>query len=441
MPGMNGVTASNSALEAAFRSALLSQGTFAFLAFVLLAIAWVACREALLARDRARLIAHLAAVRAGRLPEPAARRVLRIGFGLLWILDGLLQAQPAMPGGLPSQVIEPAAAGSPRWVLDLVSWAGTSWSYHPVQAAAAAVWIQLGIGVWLIASGSPRWSRLAGLVSAGWGLVVWVFGEAFGSMLAPGQSWLMGAPGAALFYSAAGALLALPIRSYRDPQLGRILLRVAGLLLIGFAVLQAWPGRGFWQGQSGGQPGSLTAGVAGMAATSQPTALHRLVTGFAAVVAGHGVAVNLIVVIAMAGIGVALLTGRLSIVRPAVAMAIGFCLVTWVLVQDLGLFGGLGTDPNSMLPQALLLAAGLLAMSRPAVCQQNHAPADAPAAGSSAIAAGRPLAGPLRSQRPAGAVRGLGIAFGSASTSAVLALWAGAIVLLGAMPLAMVAAR
>ena len=134
MPGVSsGLTASSPTLEAAFRSALLSQGTLAFLIFVLLAIAWVACREALLARDRARLIAHLAAARASRLPEPAARKVLRIGFGTLWILDGLLQAQPAMPGGLPSQVIEPAAAGSTHWVLNLVSWSGTLWSYHPVQ--------------------------------------------------------------------------------------------------------------------------------------------------------------------------------------------------------------------------------------------------------------------------------------------------------------------
>src|SRR5271169_2828874 len=30
-------------------------------------------------------------------PEPAGRRVLRISFGLLWLLDGLLQLQPSMP--------------------------------------------------------------------------------------------------------------------------------------------------------------------------------------------------------------------------------------------------------------------------------------------------------------------------------------------------------
>ena len=36
------------------------------------------------------------------------------------------------------------------------------------------------------------------------GLVVWVFGEAFGGIFAPGATWLFGAPGAVLFYCVAG---------------------------------------------------------------------------------------------------------------------------------------------------------------------------------------------------------------------------------------------
>ena len=32
--------------------------------------------------------------------EPSARRFLRISLGILWIMDGLLQAQPKMPAGL-----------------------------------------------------------------------------------------------------------------------------------------------------------------------------------------------------------------------------------------------------------------------------------------------------------------------------------------------------
>ena len=75
-------------------------------------------------------------------------------------------------------------------------------------AAAAAVWIQIGIGVWLLTAARGRWSRLGGLASVGWGLIIWVFGEAFAGIFAPGLTWLFGAPGAALLYCVAGALVA-----------------------------------------------------------------------------------------------------------------------------------------------------------------------------------------------------------------------------------------
>ncbi|MCW2934804.1 MAG: hypothetical protein JWM19_5766 [Actinomycetia bacterium] len=98
-------------------------------------------------------------------PHQRGRRVLRIGFGVLWLFDGLLQAQPQMAAGLPSQVIAPAVQGSPAWVLRLVNWGEIAWAYHPVQSAAAALWIQAGIGLWLLVAPRGRWSRLAGAVS------------------------------------------------------------------------------------------------------------------------------------------------------------------------------------------------------------------------------------------------------------------------------------
>jgi hypothetical protein len=429
MPGMTGhPRATTETLAVAFKSALLSQGTVAFLIFVLLAIAWVTCRELLLAKGRLRLAARLAAIRASRPAEPAARRVLRIGFGVLWIFDGLLQAQPALPAGLPSNVIAPAAAGSPSWVLHLVNWATTAWSAHPVQAAAGCVWIQLGIGVWLVSSASPRWSRLAGLVSLAWSLVVWVFGEAFGSVLSGGQTWLTGAPGAALFYCAASALLVMPARSWRNVRIGRSILQAIGLLLLAYAVLQAWPGRGFWQGMAHGRPGSLAAAVSGMAAMRQPAVLHALVASFGSLVASHGFAVNLTAVIVLAVVGGCLLTGRAAIAAPAAIAAVVLCLADWVFIQDLGFLGGLGTDPNSMVPQALILTGGLVAMvAVPAVTSapgyvDTHTPAPE---GARAV------------RLPGRALGSAALAFGSASTSTVLTLWAAAMVLLGAVPIAL----
>ena len=181
MPGMNsGINVSDPTVVAAFRAALLHQGLIALAILVLALIVWFGLHR----RRAATSPGEMPAAAYGAGQEPAGRRVLRIGFGLLWLLDGLLQVQPGMAAGLPSQVIEPTAASSPQWVQSLVNWAGTTWSYHPIQAGAAAVWIQVGIGVWLLSARRGPLSRLAGLASVGWGLVVWVFGEAFGGIFA-----------------------------------------------------------------------------------------------------------------------------------------------------------------------------------------------------------------------------------------------------------------
>ena len=82
-------------------------------------------------------------------------------------------------------MIQPAAAPRPPWVQHVVNGGATIWTYHPI-AAAATVWIQIGIGVWLLVAPRGRWSRLGGAASVAWGLVVWVFGEAFGGIFAPG---------------------------------------------------------------------------------------------------------------------------------------------------------------------------------------------------------------------------------------------------------------
>ncbi len=408
-----GLSPGNNVLESAFRSALLNQGVIALLVFVVLAIAWVACRELLPARARA----TVAAQQAGLVTEPAGRRLLRIGFGVLWIFDGLLQAQPKMAGGLPSQVIAPTVDGSPAWVAHLVNWAGTGWSYHPVQDAAGAVWIQLGIGAWMIAAARGRSSRLAGLAGAGWGLVVWIFGEALGGMLAPGQSLLTGAPGGALIYCVAGAAIALPARCWQTAALGRRSLQLLGGCLAAAAVYQAWPGRGFWQGRLAGQPGSLTSMIQSMATTPQPRPLARLLADFGSLVAAHGFAVNLVAVIVLAAAGIALVTGRAAIARPAVIGLLVFFLADWVLIEDLGFFGGLGTDPNNMVPLALLVAAAFLAMTR--------------------IPAPKPAASPAAAPGPAtGPGRRIGIALGTARASVVIALWAAVVMILGAAPLA-----
>lgn len=98
--------------------------------------------------------------------------------------------------------------------------------------------------------------------------------------------------------------------------------------------------------------------------TSQPHALSALAGDFGSFTAAHGFGVNLFAVIALAVIGLAFISGRPRLVRLAVITGTILCLADWVLIQDLGIFGGVGTDPNSMIPMILVFAAGYLALVR-----------------------------------------------------------------------------
>jgi cytochrome oxidase Cu insertion factor (SCO1/SenC/PrrC family) len=451
MPGMtNGLDINDPTVVAAFRSALLHQGIAALLIFAVLAVAWVALREW---RPPASTAAETPVTETPMAAEPRWRQVLRIGFGLLWLFDGILQAQPSMAVGLPSQVIAPSATSSPHWVQHLVNWAGTAWSFHPVQAGAAAVWIQVGIGLWLLAAARGPLSRLAGLASVGWGLIVWVFGESFGGILGPGLSWLTGAPGGAAFYCVAGALLALPGRYWRSPRLARLMAGGTGVFLTGMALLQAWPGRGFWQGTLRSQPGSLTSMVQSMAGTSQPAALSDLVSGFGTFVRAHGFAVNLFAVVALGLLGAAFTAAALLgsagpaaarrqwLIRGAVIALTALCLADWVLVQDFGFFGGLGTDPNSMIPMALLAVAAYLALAR--APRAAEVPVGEPAAVTPSPSPPQPP--PERQPRPGwrtrlrpGRIRPTALPewFAAAGISTVLSVSAVGVIVLGAVPMA-----
>ena len=384
MQGMGGsVDGNNPLIVSAFESALHHQALIVLILLIIAATAWVwpyttpkpslgVASPADPAEATSGAIGPAvggsdtdAAVGTGEHP---ARKWLRVSFGVLWIFDGLLQLQHGMPVGLPTDVVQPAAATSPQWVQNVVNAGTLIWQRHPIPAAAATVWIQVGVGVLLLVAKRGRVSQLAGVVSLGWGLVVWVFGEAFGGVFGSGVSWLFGAPGAVLFYVIAGVLIALPERAWVGQRVGRTLVGVLGAFFVGMAVLQAWPGRGFWQGQSNPHvtAGGLTSMVQTMAQTPQPHALSSIVSSFASFDAHHGWFVNLVVVLALAGIGIALLTGREQATFVALVCGSVLCVAVWVLVQDLGFLGGVGTDPNSMIPTMVLIGGGYLALTRQA---------------------------------------------------------------------------
>src|SRR5664279_5239352 len=161
--------------------------------------------------------------------EPPARRFLRVGFGLLWLVDGLLQAQPAMPAGFVAHTLTPGISSSPSWLADLVQPLAQAWAHHPVTADAVTVSIELGLGLLLLLGGQGLLARSALWASLAFSAVVWVGGELFGGLLVPGASWLTGAPGAIVVYALAAGLLLVRWDRWSNGGVGRLARRAGGM--------------------------------------------------------------------------------------------------------------------------------------------------------------------------------------------------------------------
>jgi cytochrome oxidase Cu insertion factor (SCO1/SenC/PrrC family) len=283
-------------------------------------------------------------------PEIPARTFLRISLGLLWMIDGLLQAQPDMPAGFVREMISPGVATSPSWLTTLVNPLAKVWTNHPVVADATTVWVQVGLGVLILLGGGGLLSKAVLWASVAWSIFVWVTGEFLGGLLMAGASWLAGSPGAVLVYLIASLLLLAPYPWWENGRAARLARRSAAVWILLASALQALPWEGSWSGD-----GLAATFVAG-ASTRQPAALRRPIAWLSSVTQSHPTEANALIVIILAAVGLALL---LSQRREVVWVALGLCAATWWLAQDFGVLGGFGTDPGSALPLALLLASSL----------------------------------------------------------------------------------
>jgi len=279
------------------------------------------------------------------------RRGIQIALGLLWILDGILQLQPAMlTPRFATQVIAPAGEGQPAFVAWPVQTAARVIGHQPVLADLAFAVVQLALGTGLL---NPRTARRALAASVGWALAVWYLGEGLGGLFGGGASLLTGAPGAALVYAVVAAAAAPPRAGRAGASDGRPARWTAAAwaaLWIGGAVLQLLPGS---------DTNDTVAMSVAMTGSDAPAWLAAISNHLAALIpyGGVSVAVDLVVLQAFVGAG-ALLAGRAG--RAAVWTGIGLSLGYWLAGQGLGQFwSGLATDPATA-PVMILLGAAVL---------------------------------------------------------------------------------
>ncbi len=341
MPGMNPNTLnlSNALVVALFRHALF---VTSLLRLTIIAMAFML----VLALTRRILRFNLSPEGVN---EPRARTYLRWSFGLIWLVDGILQFQVSMPLGLANNVVRPLEANTPAWLHALMSHGVLLWNSHPINLAVGVAWLQVGIGLVLLASNGLT-GRIVGLVSAGWAALVWLIGNGAGGIFVTGASFLFGWPGATVFYVIAGIwLFVKPELFHRWFSL--ITLRVIAVIVVVGAVLQLLPSNEFWHG---GNTNALTQMTSFMTKIAQPHALAWLSREVGRIAGTMGGGFNIIVVLWLSTCAGGLWFATTKGWRWPVWTLVAGCLFFWLTSEDTSLFGGLSTDFNSLLPLAVL---------------------------------------------------------------------------------------
>jgi cytochrome oxidase Cu insertion factor (SCO1/SenC/PrrC family) len=297
---------------------------------------------------------------ASGLGEARSRSYVRMAFGALWLVDGILQFQVSMPLGLANSVVAPMSVGTPSWLHHLMLDGISIWNAHPLALAAGTAWIQVGIGLVLLVSNGPL-GRVGAGVSVGWAALVWLVGNGAGGVFQSSSTILFGWPGASFFYVIAGVWLAMSPTNF-PARFSRVTLRMISVLLALALVVQILPSRGFWHG---GNTNALTAMAASMARTPQPHWLVDVVRTFGVVAGTLGGGFNLIVIFWLAVTATGLWMASARHWRWPVWSLVAGALIFWVGAQDAAIFGGLATDVNSLVPLAALTAC-----ASPAVAQR-----------------------------------------------------------------------
>lgn len=179
------------------------------------------------------------------------RQALSIGFGTLWLLDGLLQFLPQQ-GSNTLAMLAMGGWGQPLWLLNAVDGVINVIYLHGWASVFSLV-LGIGqgvIGLLILLGPDRRWGRIGLYASIPAALAIWFVGEWLGGVAgfwSGGITFLNGGPGAAFLYLL-GAWILLPEgRLFGDALQSRLRHVVSGLWLLG-ALLQSVPR--LWSGTS-----------------------------------------------------------------------------------------------------------------------------------------------------------------------------------------------
>jgi nitrite reductase (NO-forming) len=138
---------------------------------------------------------------------------IRIAFGVIWLIDGLLEWQPADFHNF-LQLITAMSQGQPAPLSALISAGQAVVAINPTLANGLLAALETALGLSLMTNTLSRWAlRISVLLAA----LIWVFGQGFGMVFMAGATDVQSGP---LYVLVSLMLLrALPARSYRRSYL------------------------------------------------------------------------------------------------------------------------------------------------------------------------------------------------------------------------------
>src|SRR5438445_11739361 len=138
---------------------------------------------------------------------------IRIAFGVIWLIDGVLEWQPADFHNF-LQLITAMSQGQPAPLGAVISAGQAVVAINPTLANGLLAALETAVGLSLISNTLSRWAlRISVLLAA----LIWVFGQGLGMVFMAGSTDVQSGP---LYVLASLMLLrALPARSYRRSYL------------------------------------------------------------------------------------------------------------------------------------------------------------------------------------------------------------------------------
>lgn len=272
---------------------------------------------------------------------PLPRVILWYGLGAWWLASGILAMWPTV-------AVTPASALHADPLLRLgLPW----WQQHPLGHSLWSMVIQVVFGIMLLAQRENLAGRITLAVSLPYALLLWI-GDSWGGLATPAPTLAGGAPGAPLLAMGAAIWLLLPVRIWSSADAGRMAqVLLAGLWLLA-AVWHVVPVVDFWTSPA------WAAVWAERISSVQPAAPLAFGHWLAAWSELHPLAMNVVMTLIDAAVGVVLLTRRWT--PPVIGGVAAILLLMWWAGQGLGFVAVFGGNANT----APLLAVALVAVSR-----------------------------------------------------------------------------